>query len=388
MNLTDIADIASSAQTPFYLYDMDLLHRTLHAVQSAAAVNDKFKVHYAMKACSERPILKTVREFGLGLDTVSGGEISTGISCGFHPRDIMFAGVGKTDAEIDMAIHAGIGAFNVESLPELEVISQRAGAIGGTARVALRINPEIDAHTHHFITTGLAENKFGINMSSLDHAVDLARMLPNLDLIGLHFHIGSQITITEPFVILCERVNKIMRYLAGRGVKITHVNVGGGLAIDYDNPDSNPIPDFKTYFDTFNKHLDTSAFERVHFELGRAIVGQCGHLITRVLFVKEGDTRIFVIVDAGMTELIRPALYEAVHPIKNVTAQLRDDSVQTVDIVGPVCESSDVFATDFALARPQRGDILAIGCAGAYGQSMSSHYNSRKLNRSVFFQSV
>lgn len=384
MNNPDkIQQIAERHPTPFYLYDQNLLSETLDTLLEAASVNRKFRVHYALKACAERGVIDLIRKKGLGLDTVSGGEIELGLKAGFAAEKILFAGVGKTDSEIDLALKSEIGCFNVESLPELQVISERAIALNRIARVALRINPEIDAHTHHYITTGLAENKFGINMSQLDRAIDMAMSLPNIDFQGLHFHIGSQITIMEPFRILCERINKVVNDLDQRNVPVRSINVGGGLAIDYDHPEQHPIPDFKAYFDTFNSYLDTTNIDEVHFELGRAIVGQCGSLVTRVVFVKEGDTRTFVIVDAGMTELIRPALYGARHPITNITGELRGASMRTVDVVGPVCESADEFGKDYRLADPRRGDVLVIGCAGAYGNVMASNYNGRTRHDSI-----
>lgn len=376
--------LTDGVDTPFYLYNLSLLQKTLDAVKKAASINDKFHVHYAIKACADPVVASMISEAGLGLDAVSGGEIELGVQTGFNPSQILFAGVGKTDREIDIALNIGIGGFNVESLPELEVISERATALGKTARIALRINPEIDAHTHHYITTGLAENKFGINMSQLNMAVDKALTLPGIEFVGLHFHIGSQITINEPFALLCERVNGILDELNKRGIRLQSLNMGGGLAIDYDTPDLNPVPDFKTYFDTFNNHLDTSAVSEIHFELGRAIMGQCGLLVTRVVYVKEGDTRTFAIVDAGMTELLRPALYGARHAIKNITGILRGDKIRKVDVVGPICESSDVFGQDYLIAAPRRGDILVIESAGAYGQSMSSHYNCRNALKPVY----
>lgn len=371
-------------QTPFYLYDMSLLHRTLEAVKESAACNPKFRVNYAMKACNELPILIAVKNAGLGVDTVSGGEIKMALEAGFGADDILFAGVGKTDTEIDLALETGIKIFNVESLPELEVISERAVRVGKSARVALRINPDIDAHTHHYITTGLPDNKFGINIPDIEEAVKKAVDLPGIEFYGLHFHIGSQIIISEPFRILCEKANAITRELTARGIKIKLLDLGGGLGIDYRLPRQNPIADFKSYFDTVNANLDVSDIEEVDFELGRAIVGQTGHLLTRVLYVKKGIERTFAIVDAGMTELIRPALYQARHEVENLSGNGRGDKPMRVDVVGPVCESADVFGEDYLLAAPRRGDIIDIQSAGAYGQVMSSHYNGRRLNPSVF----
>ena len=369
-------------ETPFYYYDLALLDKTVNAALNASSVNPKFRLHYAMKACTDPEVLRHIARAGLGADTVSGGEILRAVETGFPASKIMFAGVGKTDKEIDIALEQAIEAFNVESIPELENISERASLKGVTANVALRVNPEIDAHTHHYITTGLAENKFGINLSSLDKAVDVALSLPAIKLVGLHFHIGSQVTITEPFKILSERVNDIIRDLADKGIRLKSVNVGGGLGIDYDKPDENPIPDFKSYFDTFNDNLDTSLIDEVHFELGRALVGQCGSLISRVLYVKEGDERRFTILDAGMTELIRPALYQALHAVENLTGH--DRQIIKTDIVGPVCESSDTFATAYPLASPRRGDVVAVRSAGAYGEVMASAYNLRHLNPPVY----
>ena len=369
-------------ETPFYYYDLALLDKTVNAALNASSVNPKFRLHYAMKACTDPEVLRHIARAGLGADTVSGGEILRAVETGFPASKIMFAGVGKTDKEIDIALEQGIEAFNVESIPELENISERASLKGMTANVALRVNPEIDAHTHHYITTGLAENKFGINLSSLDKAINVALSLPAIKLVGLHFHIGSQVTITEPFKILSERVNDIIRYLADKGIRLKSVNVGGGLGIDYDKPDENPIPDFKSYFNTFNDNLDTSLIDEVHFELGRALVGQCGSLISRVLYVKEGDERRFTILDAGMTELIRPALYQALHAVENLTGH--DRPIIKTDIVGPVCESSDTFATAYPLASPRRGDVVAVRSAGAYGEVMASAYNLRHLNPPVY----
>lgn len=372
--------------TPLYVYDMPLLRRTLADAVAAASVNARFRLHYAMKACYEPRVLAAVEQYIDGIDAVSGGEIELAVEAGFSPERIMLAGVGKTDREIDMALSLGIEALNVESIPELEVISERAVMAGKTASVCLRINPDIDAHTHKFITTGLDENKFGIGMRRLDDAVALAHRLPNIVFDGLHFHIGSQITVSEPFKVLCERVNRMVADLRGKGYSVRTVNMGGGLGIDYNNPSANPIPDFKEYFDTFHSCLDTNHVDEVRFELGRALVAQCGNLMARVLYVKRTDTRTFVIIDAGMTDLVRPALYGARHNIINISGMLRGDSDINADIVGPVCESSDVFATDCRIAEPRRGDILCIQSAGAYGATMASRYNARPIAPAAFIE--
>lgn len=367
-------------KTPFYYYDLRLLEKTLSILKKSYS-NASFRVHYAVKANSNPIILDTVKDYGLGADVVSGGEIDRVIKAGFNPVDIVFAGVGKTDDEIDKALDLGIGCFNVESLPELEVINKLSSRKGCIANVALRVNPNIDAHTHNYITTGLAENKFGINIEQLDEVIDVARKMDNISLSGLHFHIGSQITIAEPFKLLCETINNLQAKYENKGVKFRTINVGGGLGVDYDNPDKHPIPDFATYFGIFEKYLQVREGQTIHFELGRSIVAQCGSLITKVLYVKEGIGKRFVIVDGGMTELIRPALYGAAHKIEKIVddSESSYDKIIEYDVVGPICESSDVFGKGIQLPEVRRGDLLAIRTAGAYGESMSSCYNCRPL---------
>jgi diaminopimelate decarboxylase len=368
-------------QTPFYCYDIALLKQTLQYMKETSF--DNYCVHYAIKANANPGVLEYIRNAGLGIDAVSGGEIKAAIDCGFDPAKIVFAGVGKADWEIELALNAGIGCFNVESLAELEIINQLAVAMGKTANIALRVNPNIDAHTHKYITTGLTENKFGISLELLDDIIAKAKAMVGVKLIGLHFHIGSQITINEPFVILCHKINGILDELEAKGIGFQMINVGGGLGIDYDNPDANPIPDFETYFRTFRDNLRLRDGQSLHFELGRAIVAQCGSLISRVLYIKEGVSKKFAIVDAGMTELIRPALYQAHH---NFTVLNDAIATETYDVVGPVCESSDCFAENETLPRLKRGDLIAIRSAGAYGEVMSSNYNYRHLNQAIFFE--
>lgn len=380
-NAEKIISSATTVGTPFYFYDMGLLRQTVAAARAAAA-NPMFRIHYAMKANVEIPVLEVMREAGFGIDTVSGGEISRAVDCGFDPARIVFAGVGKSDAEIDLAIEKGIGCFNVESIEELEVIAGRARVLGKKARVALRVNPNIDAHTHHYITTGLAENKFGIALEMLDRAIDIATSSADIDFRGLHFHIGSQITTLRPFEILSERINDLQDRYESRGIRFATINVGGGLGIDYENPDTNPIPDFEGYFSTFSKCLRIREGQEIHFELGRSMVGQCASLITRVLYVKHGLEKQFAIVDAGFTDLIRPALYEARHLIENLTSDATETAIY--DVVGPICESSDVFDKDTTLPLTSRGDLLALRSAGAYGSVMAMQYNCRSLPRSVF----
>ncbi len=367
--------------TPFYFYDLSLLDRTLAEIKRTAR-DPRFKVHYAIKANANPGILRRIQAAGLGVDAVSGGEISAALEDGFDGDKIVYAGVGKSDREITLGLEAGIQCFNVESLPELEVIDELAGQLGKVATVALRVNPNIDAHTHAYITTGLAENKFGINLEQLPAIVEKATSLENIRLEGLHFHIGSQITDNEPFVLLCETINGLLSEYAGKGYRFRTINVGGGLGIDYADPDRHPIPDFETYFNTFRNHLKLSEGQEVHFELGRSVVAQCGSLITRVLYVKEGVTKRFAIVDAGMTELIRPALYSAHHKIENLSSP--NGERHHYDVVGPICESSDCFGKDELLPAIRRGDFLALRSAGAYGEIMASQYNCRPLPLSYF----
>ena len=338
-------------------------------------------MHYAVKANVDPALLGIVNASGLGCDCVSGGEVERCLMSGFAPSKIVFAGVGKADWEINLALDANIACFNVESEPELEVIDALAGAKGKMANVALRVNPNVDAHTHKYITTGLSENKFGISMEMLDEVVDKALELRNINLIGLHFHIGSQLLEFEPFEMLCSRINDLQDRFEARGVTFKTINVGGGLGVDYVNPDENLIPDFATFFATYNKYFKLRPGQELHFELGRAVVCQCGSLISRVLYVKKGLNKQFVILDAGMSDLIRPALYQAHHKIENITSTSAE--TETYDVVGPICESSDCFGTDEVLPVTKRGDLVALRSAGAYGQIMASNYNCRKIPASV-----
>lgn len=365
-----------AAATPFYFYDMELLQRTLDAVKDSAH-DDNFHVHYAIKANANPLVIKKISEAGLGVDCVSEGEIRAALKAGFPASKIVFAGVGKGDSEIDYALDNDIECFNVESIPELQLIQEMAAVKCKVANIAIRVNPDIDAHTHHYITTGLEENKFGVALDMLRSAVDYCLKSPNLRLVGLHFHIGSQITVMEPFKLLCERINGLIDTYKKLGVEFQSINVGGGLGIDYEDPDGQPIPDFKSYFEVFRDNLRLDSTQQVHFELGRSIVGQCGSLITKVRYVKEGLKKKFVIVDAGMTDLIRPALYQAHHVIQNITST--DTATETYDVVGPICESSDCFGVEETLPVTKRGDLIAIRSAGAYGEIMASQYNCRNL---------
>ena len=367
--------------TPFYYYDMALLQYTLDEIKRCIA-GFPFKVHYAVKANANATILEQIRRAGLGIDCVSGGELAAAISAGFAGNEIAFAGVGKTDKEIAAGIDSDIFCFNVESLPEMEVINEIAASKGKVARIAIRVNPNIDAHTHKYITTGLNENKFGINVPQLDDVVDAALAMKNVELIGLHFHIGSQIRETEPFIMLCNKANELLDQLEARGVKLKIINVGGGLGINYDDPDGDAIAGFDQYFGIFKQHLKLREGQELHFELGRAVVAQCGSLITRVTYVKTGIVKKFIIVDAGMSDLIRPALYQAHHKIENISAT--GTPTETYDVVGPICESSDCFGTDETLPITHRGDFIALRSAGAYGEIMASRYNCREFPAAIY----
>lgn len=369
-------DKFKAMRTPFYFYDMDLLRSTLATIKAEAGRHEGFVVHYAVKANANPKILAAVAQAGLGADCVSGGEIEAALRAGFAPSGIVFAGVGKSDWEIELGLEKGIACFNVESLAELDVIAEIAARMGKIANVAFRINPDIGAHTHANITTGLAENKFGIAMADMEGAIAHAGELASVRCVGLHFHIGSQILDMGDFTALCNRVNELQARLERANITLPLINVGGGLGIDYQHPNRVPIPDFKAYFDTYAKQLRLRPGQTLHFELGRAVVGQCGSLITKLLYVKQGTAKKFAIVDAGMTDLIRPALYHAYHKIENVTS---DEPAERYDVVGPICESSDVFAKQAELDRCHRGDLIAIRSAGAYGEIMASQYNCRPL---------
>ena len=364
-------------ETPFYYYDIELLKATLDAIAGEVVQYPNYHIHYALKANSNPSLLALIQQAGLGADCVSGGEVQRAIDAGFSADKIVYAGVGKSDREILLALQYDIFCFNVESVPELYVINELAGKVGRVARVCLRINPDVEAHTHTHIVTGMAENKFGIALSDMMYVVNVARELENISFVGLHFHIGSQITNMYDYVALCQRINDIQHQLNKKGIYPAVINVGGGLGVDYQEPEEYPIANFKAYFKVFTQHLHLRPEQSLHFELGRSIVAQCGRLITKVLYVKQAAIKQFAIVDAGMTELIRPALYGARHKIVNLSS--RAEKMEKYDVVGPICESSDVFDKDVKLPTTQRGDLLAILSAGAYGEVMASTYNCRQL---------
>jgi len=369
-------------ETPFYFYDLDVLRSTLDSVKRESEIS-AYKVHYAVKSNSNPRILKIIASYGFGADCVSFNEIRAAIDAGFNPSEIVFAGVGKTDKDIEAALRAGIYCFNCESIPEMEVLNELACSQGKTAQIALRINPYIEAHTHKYITTGIEESKFGINTWELEDVVKKLGDFRNLRLLGIHFHIGSQITRMSVFKSLCARINELQQWFISHNIDLETINVGGGLGIDYENPEINP--DFHEYFSLIREFIDLLPGQEIHVEPGRSISGQCGSLISRVLFIKNGSNTKFAIIDAGMTDLIRPALYQAHHKIDNITSK---GSLLRYDVVGPVCESSDTFAKFIELPETSRGDIIAIRSAGAYGEAMAMRYNLRDLPKAVFSDEI
>ncbi len=380
MNLKSATEAFGAIETPFYYYDMELLGQTLDELNHRRAKYG-YVAHYAVKANDDPRILEAVRAAGLGVDCVSGGEVALALQAGFSPDKIVFAGVGKTDREIRLALEAGIGCFNCESIPEIEVIDALAGALGRRARIAVRVNPDIDAHTHKYISTGLEDNKFGISTWAFDTLAATLGRLQNTDFLGLHVHVGSQITDMGVFELEGRRTLELVDWFRSRNLAIDYLNVGGGLGVDYDDPDANPVPQFAGWMESIHRNLPLSGGQTLHFEPGRSIVAQCGSLISRVVFVKEGRTRKFAILDAGMNDLIRPALYGAHHKVQNLTCA----GAETLyDVVGPVCESSDVWGVDLPLPVTKRGDLMAIRSAGAYGQVMAMDYNRRPRAKAVY----
>ena len=365
-------------KTPFYYYDTALLRQTIKTITDEVAKHEGYHIHYAVKACANPKVLSIIADSGLGADCVSGGEIQACIDAGFPANTIVYAGVGKADWEIELGLNVGIQYFNVESVAELEVIEEIAARMNKTANVSFRINPDVGAHTHANITTGLSENKFGIAMQDMERVILMAKEMPHIEFVGLHFHIGSQILEMDDFQALALRINELQDRLEKNGIgPVKNINVGGGLGIDYQEPDAHPVPGFGKFFDTYAHNLQLRPGQQLHFELGRSIVGQCGSLIAKCLYVKQATHRQFVILDAGMTDLIRPALYDAHHHIENLTSQ--EANTQSYDVVGPICESSDVFQRDCTLPVTHRGDLIALRSAGAYGEIMASQYNCRPL---------
>ncbi len=379
-------DFFKTLPTPFFFYDLDLLNKTLENVKKTSE-SYGYNIHYAIKANANPKLLKIIASYGFGADCVSGNEIMTAIKNGFPKEKIAFAGVGKSDSEIEIALENDIFSLNSESWAEIEVIQEIAEKKAKKAKIALRLNPNLNANTHHYITTGLEENKFGINLWELESVIEKMKGLKNIEFTGLHFHLGSQITDFSVFKNLCIRINSIQNKLAKLDIKLPHLNLGGGLGINYYEPDKHEVPDFEKYFNIFNKFLEPLPGQTVHFEPGRSIIAQCGSLISKVLYIKNGVTTNFAILDAGMTELIRPALYQAYHKIENLVADQENESLK-YDVVGPICESSDCFAKSYELPVTRRGDLIALRSVGAYGEVMSSHYNLRDQAKSYFSDEI
>ncbi|MDK2978670.1 MAG: diaminopimelate decarboxylase [Bacteroidales bacterium] len=360
-------------KTPFYYYDTDFLNKNLNILIHEAN-RFGYRLHYAVKANANSRILQIISDYGFGADCVSGNEVQKALENGFKPEKIVFAGVGKTDEELQLAIDKKIFCVNCESLQELEIINSLAEICNKKVRVALRINPDIDAQTHAYITTGLQYNKFGLSLQDVDYIIKNKEKYSNLLMDGVHLHIGSQITNLKVFRDLCGVVNNVLHYLSQNNINIQHINLGGGLGIDYSEPE-NQIPDFQAYFNVFYQHLTVKPWQEIHFEPGRAVIGQAGALITRVLYVKENGSRKTIIVDAGFTDLLRPALYQAKHKIKNISSESGE---MLYDIAGPLCETADYFGKGLLLPETKRGDLLVIYSAGAYGEVMASQYNLRQ----------
>ena len=369
-------------QTPFYFYDLDVLKRTCETLKREASASG-YKVHYAVKANANPRILKIIASYGFGADCVTFNEIDCAIKAGFSPSEIVFAGVGKTDKDIEAALKAEIFCFNCESIPEMEVIDSIAAGAGKIASIALRINPNVEAYTHKYITTGIHESKFGINMWELEEVVKRLKSLKYITFKGIHFHIGSQITKMSVFRSLCSKINELQDWFAAHDSELEIINVGGGLGIDYGDPEK--PAQFQNYIELIRNYIKLPPGQEIHIEPGRSLVGQCGTLISRVLFMKKGSKTVFAIIDAGMTDLLRPALYQAYHKIENLSSS---GNPFRYDVVGPVCESSDTFAKHIELPETRRGDIIAIRSAGAYGESMASRYNMRDLPRAIFSDEI
>ncbi|MBZ9897103.1 diaminopimelate decarboxylase [Mesorhizobium sp. BR1-1-6] len=378
LHAEDVAtsDIAATVGTPFYCYSTATLTRHYHVFVQAFAGLDAL-VCYAMKANSNQAVLKTLARLGAGADVVSEGELRRALAAGIPASKILFSGVGKTAREMDFALAAGILCFNVESEPELELLSSRAVALGKVAPVSLRINPDVDARTHKKISTGKAENKFGIPWQKARQVYARAAELPGIKVTGIDTHIGSQITELQPFDDAFALLVELVGALRADGHAIEHVDLGGGLGIPY-RVDNNPPPLPDAYAQIVRKHV-TKLGLKVMFEPGRLIVGNAGILVSQVIFAKEGDAKNFLVVDAAMNDLIRPTLYDAFHDIRPVVLPPADAPRITVDIVGPVCETGDYLGLDRDLPKLKSGDLIAIATAGAYGAVQAGTYNTRLL---------
>ncbi|MBL0374719.1 diaminopimelate decarboxylase [Rhizobium sp. KVB221] len=371
-----VPEIAAAVGTPFYLYSTATLERHVRVFQEAFSDVDSL-VCYAMKANSNQAVLKTIGRMGAGIDVVSEGELRRALAADIPAAKIMFSGVGKKPREMDLALEAGIYCFNVESEPELEILNERALAKGKRAPVSFRINPDVDAKTHAKISTGKKENKFGIAYERARAIYRHAATLAGIEVTGIDMHIGSQITELQPFDDAFRLLRELVEALRADGHHIEHVDIGGGLGIPY-KLDNNPPPNPEAYSKVVKNQL-RGLNCKIVTEPGRLIVGNAGILVTEVIYVKDGGEKTFVIVDAGMNDLIRPTLYEAWHEIMPVTISAANAPRIRADVVGPVCETGDYLALDREMAMPKPGDLMAVGSAGAYGAVQAGEYNSRPL---------
>ncbi len=371
-----VADIAAAVGTPFYLYSTATLTR--HYQLFDEALNGmEHMVCYAMKAASNQAILKTLAELGAGMDVVSGGEYARAKAAGVPGDRIVFSGVGKTRAEIRAALEGGIRQFNVESEPELLVISEVASSLGKTAPITVRVNPDVDAKTHAKIATGKSENKFGIPISKARAVYAEAAALPGIDVIGIDVHIGSQLTDLEPYELAYRKVADLTEQLRADGHNIRRLDLGGGLGIPYTR--SNEAPPLPSDYGALIKRTVGHLGCEIEIEPGRLIAGNAGILVSRVIYVKQGEGRQFLILDGAMNDLIRPAMYDAHHDIVPIVEPVAGVEQQSYDIVGPVCESGDTFAKNRMMPPLAAGDLVAFRSAGAYGAVMASEYNTRPL---------
>lgn len=380
---SEIVKRFKNLSTPFYYYDISILENNLKLLSNC--IEDFNKVHFSVKSNTNPKLLNLIKSYGLGIDAVSSNEIKHCLELGFDSKDVVFAGVGKSDQEIEYAIKNNISYFNAESIQEIEVINAISNKLSRRTNVSIRINPNIKTDTHKKIQTGSSDDKFGIDLNDLYYIPKLNN-LENIRITGIHFHIGSQLINLKPFNELCETSNDVLNYLKENGLKIKNINVGGGLGINYENPEKNLLSNFKDFISLFNKKIKKEKGQFIDFELGRSIVGQCGFLISKILYSKKSYDRNFLILDSGMNNLIRPALYNSRHKISNITSKHK--SFLNYDVVGPICESSDTFAKDYKLIKSNRGDLIVIHSCGAYGESMSSNYNLRDNINSYYSDTI
>ena len=370
--------ISSQYTTPCYIYEKKLLLDTLHLAKNTCAkyFPNNIILHYALKANDNKEILSLILNKGFGVDCVSGGEVQYAINLGADPQKIVFAGVGKQDHEIALALTNNIYCFNCESEEEIIIINSIASNLNVKAKIMIRINPNIESNTHKNITTGNFNNKFGIPFYQLCNFLNKLKLLSNIKLIGLHYHIGSQICNLITFEELMKIINKHVNYLSTLNISIDELNFGGGLGINYQDPATKCFADFDGYFNAFHKNFNLDKRIKIHFELGRSLVAQCGIIIGKVIIVKKIQDTYYAIIDVGMNDLLRIALYDSAHKIINLTSSSKYNKY---NIVGPICESTDIFAKDILLPEIKRHDIIIIYSCGAYGHVLAGTYNRREL---------